>query len=228
MNKPLALMASLVLCGFAQAAQQASDEEMIRQGRELVQKSSARVEQVSNQPAIVPSLNVETDSPLLQRHPYLQDSQKDFMDLATGKKKLSQVEAKKYDLLIFVSFSLPEESLRQYSKQAVEYGAVLVLRGMRNNSLEQTELQALGVNKAGAEWDIAPATFKKFKIERVPAIVLADASTESVLENGCAKEVDYLRVDGDVSIHHALVLMRQYGAGKLVKGAETFLDIENR
>ena len=226
MNK-LYFLVLMIICGGAQA-DQTSDDERIRQGRELVQKLSAKVDQASGQPGSVPSLNVDAGSPLLRQQPHLQDAQKDFMDLATGKKKLSQVAAQKYDLLIFVSFSMPEETLKQYSKQATEYGAVLVLKGMYKNSVQQTKLQALGVNQAGAEWDIAPATFRKFKIDRVPAIVLADVSTESVLENGCAKEGDYLQIDGEVSLHQALTIMRQYGTGKLVKGAETFLEIENR
>jgi hypothetical protein len=66
----------------------------------------------------------------------------------------------------------------------------------------------------------------------VPAIILADAtdsSGETVLDSSCASnEVDYLRVDGDVSIHQALVTMKQYGEGKLTKVAESLLELENQ
>lgn len=225
MNK-LSFILMAAFFGVAHAADQASDEDLIRQGKELVKKYSAQVDKASDNPSI-PSLNTDANSPLLQQHQSSRAGQKDFMDLATGKKKLSQVSAKKSELLIFVSFSLPEETLKQYSKQASEYGAVLVLRGFHNNSLQQTKLRALSVNPTGAEWDIAPATFKKFKIDRVPAIVLADATNESVLENGCAKEGDYLRVDGDISVHQSLVIMKQYGKGKLVRESEVLLETEN-
>jgi type-F conjugative transfer system pilin assembly protein TrbC len=123
---------------------------------------------------------------------------------------------------------LPDVTLRQYSKQAAEYGAVLVLRGLYKNSLEETKLRAFGVNPSGVEWNIAPAAFKKFKVNHVPVIILADAATESALDNGCAKEGDFLRVDGDISMHQALVIMKQEGTGRLVKTAENLLETENQ
>ncbi|MDD5056551.1 MAG: type-F conjugative transfer system pilin assembly protein TrbC [Sideroxydans sp.] len=217
---------TLFLMVSVHAASQ-TDEELIRQGRELIQKNQAAMDQATSGGYATPTLNVERGSPLLQQNQFLPEARKDFMDLATGKKSLAQVATKKYDFMIFVSFSMPDEILRLYSTQAKEYGAKLVLRGMFENSLTKTKLRGLEVNAAGAEWDIAPATFRKFKIERVPAIVIADATNESVLENGCAKAGDYIRVDGDISLHQALVLMKQQGEGRFVKVAEDFLETEN-
>jgi type-F conjugative transfer system pilin assembly protein TrbC len=220
------LLAIFLLPIAAWAADSVSDEERIGQGRELVQKYSGKVDAV-RAPQGAGAVNLDANSPSLQQFEYSKDAQKDFLDMATGKRTIAQVEnKKKFDLMVFISFSLPEETIRQYSRQAAEYGAVLVLRGMHNNSLEQTKIAGAQVNPSGVEWNIAPATFRKFKIDRVPVIVLADAAGASVLEDGCAKESDYLRVDGDVSIHHALVLMKQYGKGGLVKTAENLLETE--
>lgn len=223
----IALLIALMAPIAAIAADTVSDEERIRQGRELVEKYSAKANAVRTQPG-AGAVNMDSSSPSMKQFEFSKEAQKDFLDLATGKKTLKQVELKKkYDLMIFISFSLPEETLRKYSMQAAEYGAVLVLRGMHHNSLEQTKQEGAKVNPSGVEWDIAPATFRKFKIDRVPSIVLADAAGASVLEDGCAKESEYLRVDGEVSIHHALVLMKQYGKGNLVRTAESILETEN-
>ena len=221
--KKLLLLLLIPILSFA--AEQPSDDELIRQGRELVQKQAAKIEAFRARPGDG-AVNLDMNSPSLRKFEFSSEAKKDFIDLATGKKKLNQVGAKKHDLMVFISFSLPDDVIRKYSKQAAEYGAVLVLRGMKENSLQKTKYAGFKVNPSGAEWDIAPATFKKFKIDRVPSIVLADATQVSTLENGCAKEGDYLRVDGEVSIHHALVVMKQYGKGSLAKTAEDILETE--
>ena len=178
--------------------------------------------------AVNPALNTSKNSPLLKNPGEIQTGQKDFMDLATGKTSLRQVSKRKYDLLIFVSFSMPEEMLKEYSRQAAQYGGKLVLRGFNKSSLQKTEMKAEALNPSGVEWDIAPATFRKFKVESVPSIVLSDAITESVLENGCAKEGSYIKVDGGISIHEALTLMSLYGEpAKMTKGADLYLETEN-
>jgi type-F conjugative transfer system pilin assembly protein TrbC len=206
--------------------EQRSNDEMVQQGREIVKKYSDQLNTTSN---VLPSLNAAEDSPLLMQHRALPSEQKEFMDLVLGRKKYGQVEVKKRtELIIFVSFSMPGDDLIKYSRQAAEYGAVVVMRGMDGNSLEKTKMSILAVNPVGVEWDIAPATFKKFKVEKVPSIVLADTTMSNPVEDGCAKEGDYLRVDGNVSLHQALVLMRQYGDNKrLVDSAKTYLEIEN-
>jgi type-F conjugative transfer system pilin assembly protein TrbC len=99
---------------------------------------------------------------------------------------------------------------------------------MYKNSLQQTQMRAWELNQSGAEWDIAPATFRTFNVTRVPAIILSDAQQTSALDNGCSANTEHLRVDGDVSLHQALTLMKQQGNGKLAKAADLFLDIENR
>jgi len=54
MNK-LYFLVLMIICGSAKADQN-SDDERNRQGRELVQKLSAKVDQASGQPGSVPSL----------------------------------------------------------------------------------------------------------------------------------------------------------------------------
>lgn len=137
-------------------------------------------------------------------------------DLDDLLKKYSQAKDRKpvgrpgeVDFMIFVSFSMPSEVLSELSQQAREAGAVLMLRGMKNNSLAETKEAARALNKAGVEWQIHPDAFKEFKVDKVPTFVVADASAQSILEDGCAPEMSYASVSGNISVDVALDTMRR-------------------
>jgi hypothetical protein len=76
--------------------------------------------------------------------------------------------------MVFVSFSLPKETLQRIVSQAEKSGAVLVLRGLKGNSLTR-------MGEEIASWSatrnvtaiIHPPAFKQFKVRQVPALVLA-------------------------------------------------------
>ncbi len=124
-----------------------------------------------------------------------------------GNKSRANPEIKKpMDLLIFVSASMSQSLLRDYSKQAKEIGAILVIRGFINGKSSETDSFILAVNEGGAEWMIHPGAFKLFKVTKAPTIVLADAGAGSVTENGCALETSYTKVSGDMTILSALDL----------------------
>ena len=90
--------------------------------------------------------------------------------------------------LIFVSLAMPEASLKSLYQEAEQAGAVLVLRGLKNNSFKQTihALQALGV-----ALQINPALFVEYAIESVPTFVRVSGSEISLLK-------------GNVSLSYAL------------------------
>jgi conjugal transfer pilus assembly protein TrbC len=76
------------------------------------------------------------------------------------------------------------------------------------------------MNEGGAAWMIHPASFKLFKVETVPSIVLADASSASLLDNGCAQETTYTKITGDITLDSALDVMSRRaepGFAKLAK-----------
>ncbi len=93
------------------------------------------------------------------------------------------------DLMIFVSFSMPAERLREYSRQARQWGASLVLRGMRGGSMKLTLASAKPLNPGRADWTIHPALFKRFSVASVPAIVLADGQGRQ-LQQGQRRHLD--------------------------------------
>jgi type-F conjugative transfer system pilin assembly protein TrbC len=108
------------------------------------------------------------------------------------------------DLMIFVSLSMPEQMLQQYAVQAKRFGAVLMMRGFVNDKLSETREVLARLNKSGAQWEISPEPFVHFKIEKVPAIVMATAESASITEDGCAKPETYTTVFGDLSVASAL------------------------
>ena len=70
--------------------------------------------------------------------------------------------------LIFVSFSMPPESIKSLYVDSKKYNATLIMRGLIDGSFKKTtkELQNLGV-----ELQIDPNLFKEYKITKVPTIV---------------------------------------------------------
>jgi len=116
------------------------------------------------------------------------------------------------DLMVFVSLSMPEHVIKTLARQAKEAGAVMVLRGLKEGSWQETWKTLAALNQGiGAEWIIHPEGFKQFKVAKVPSIVLADGRTASVLEDGCAETGSYAALAGDISIEQALGIMKMRG-----------------
>ena len=116
------------------------------------------------------------------------------------------------DLMVFVSLSMPEQVLKTLARQAKDAGAVMVLRGLKGGSWQETWKTLTALNQViGAEWIIHPEGFSQFKVATVPTIVLADGRTASVMEDGCAEAASYAALAGDVSIEQALGIMKIRG-----------------
>jgi conjugal transfer pilus assembly protein TrbC len=113
------------------------------------------------------------------------------------------------DLIIFVSFSMPDAMLSEYARQAKEAGGVLALRGVKGSFGDAVKRIAKLNADTGASWIIHPEAFKQFRIDRVPAIVLADTSAASVTEEGCSEPGTYAVTYGDISIEQSLGIMRR-------------------
>jgi conjugal transfer pilus assembly protein TrbC len=94
-------------------------------------------------------------------------------------------------IIVFVSFSMPKASLIELSDQSQKHGAILVLRGICQDSFMATKDKILEINPKGLQLDINPELFKKYDIKRVPTFVL--------VKNG--KEVN--RLSGNVTLEFA-------------------------
>lgn len=71
-------------------------------------------------------------------------------------------------IYIFVSFSMSDASLKSYYIEAARYDAVLVMRGLLNDSFIDTQAK---LDELSIGYDINPELFEKYKITMVPAIV---------------------------------------------------------
>ncbi|HAU0262608.1 TPA: type-F conjugative transfer system pilin assembly protein TrbC [Legionella pneumophila] len=117
--------------------------------------------------------------------------------IATHLKKVSQV-------LVFLSFSMPERSLHAWLLQCKQSGATPVVRGLIHNSFKETmtAIQKLS-QKKGIGMQLDPILFKTFEITAVPAVVYVKDMPACPANMNC-KPVDYDKLYGDVSLDYAL------------------------
>lgn len=107
------------------------------------------------------------------------------------------------DLLVFVSFSLPEASLKRIAYESKKSGAIMVLRGMKDNSLRETQRAAGGLAALGAKVMIHPDLFTQYAVTEVPTFVLAKSNSQDSCTDG-NECIGRLAVKGDVSLQYVL------------------------
>lgn len=119
-------------------------------------------------------------------------------------------------LRIFITLDMPRASLQLLTDQATRAGAVLVLRGLKAQSMRQTVavVQEL-IGKHRVAWVIDPEAFTRFAVRQAPTFVLTlsdDANdAQRGCNAGCATPAGFVSVAGDVSLDYALetILRRQ-------------------
>ena len=72
---------------------------------------------------------------------------------------------------IFVSYSMGDEALKSYYKEAQQYGATLVMRGLVDDSFQKTKEKA---QELKITYDINPPLFDEYNIKQVPVIASND------------------------------------------------------
>lgn len=124
-------------------------------------------------------------------------------------------------LRIFITLEMPRGSLQRLVDQASRSGAVLVLRGLKAQSLRET-LAAVRdlVESRRVAWVIDPDAFTRYGVTSAPTFVLAleDAPSTALQPvsaeasaprcgKGCALPGAFVSVAGDVSLDYALEAM---------------------
>ncbi|MBP9776883.1 MAG: type-F conjugative transfer system pilin assembly protein TrbC [Alphaproteobacteria bacterium] len=99
-------------------------------------------------------------------------------------------------LLVFVSFSMPLESLKALGTHVNQLGGRLVLRGLLNDSFRETAQKLKDLQE---EVIIDPPLFEAYQVERVPTFVLRQKDTDRAEE-----EAVHDRLVGNVSLEYAL------------------------
>jgi conjugal transfer pilus assembly protein TrbC len=117
------------------------------------------------------------------------------------------------DLMIFVSFSMPADSLKRILGQANKVGAAVVLNGFRGNSFKDTASAVKGLGVPSGNVIVNPNAFTKYRIRAVPAVVLTKGSSiDQTDADGCALPDTFVSVAGDVSLDYALENISQRDA----------------
>lgn len=112
--------------------------------------------------------------------------------------KLNKEPKTNQGLMIFVSFSMPNELLWSYMEQAKHYNGRLVIRGLVENSFKKTiQAMDLGENRK-LVLDVNPKAFKEFNVAQVPSIVLSNGK-------------QYDKFTGSVSVSYALEEIKSKG-----------------
>ncbi len=143
----------------------------------------------------------------------LQRSVIDIEALARGKVSLPNAGATSgaapTPLRIFVTLDMPRASLQLLTDQAARAGAVLVLRGLKSQSMRQTVavVQEL-IGKRRVAWAIDPEAFTRFAVRQAPTFVLTLSDNANDAHRGCnagcATPASFVSVAGDVSLDYAL------------------------
>lgn len=126
--------------------------------------------------------------------------------------------------MVFVSLSMPEDSLRRVIDDVSRAGGVVVFRGFPQNSARQFVARLSKViddRSRFASIGIDPRLFRAFEVSAVPAYVVA--STDFDLCDGLACRTvtpPHDRIIGNVTVDHALeAIVESRGPGALVAGA---------
>ena len=112
-------------------------------------------------------------------------------------------------LRIFVTLDMPRASLKLLTDQAERSGAVLVLRGLKSQSMRET-VSAVGelIGDTKATWIIDPEAFTRHAVRQAPTFVLtlSDPVNDAprTCGAGCAAPTGFVSVAGDVSLDYAL------------------------
>jgi conjugal transfer pilus assembly protein TrbC len=113
-------------------------------------------------------------------------------------------------LRIFITLDMPRASLQLLTDQASRAGAVLVLRGLKSQSMRET-VAVVGelIGNRNIAWVIDPEAFTRFAVRQAPTFVLTlnDAvsnDAEGGCGSGCVTPAGFASVAGDVSLDYAL------------------------
>lgn len=113
-----------------------------------------------------------------------------------------------YDLMIFISSSIPRASLRNLAVEARRVGAVFILRGLVNNSFKQSVAYIRSLQEEGIGAIIDPHSYEVYQVKQVPAIVVVSD------KNTCHPKIctpAHDKISGNISLQYALEEIAQRG-----------------
>tara|TARA_R110000868_G_scaffold189380_2_gene432309 strand:+ start:12777 stop:13388 length:612 start_codon:yes stop_codon:yes gene_type:complete len=135
---------------------------------------------------------------------FLENQQKLLQDTYQNNNQNSK---QKYDtnLLVFISFSMPDEAIKELLIDSQKYNASLVIQGLIDNSFDVTlkkitKLVKKSGNIGGIQID--PVLFNKYGIKEVPTYILKESTHY---------DAKYDVLSGASGIAHALSIFKEQG-----------------
>lgn len=143
--------------------------------------------------------------------PEFKEVQQFAMDQKNPLEEMAKDHQSVSDAIIFVSFSMPKQSLEQWLAVSNQLHIPLVLRGMIDNSIKKTEAAIIPlVKKVHGGFQINPVLFRSFNIEQVPAIVVVNHhGCHTDAECGDKKQFDVIY--GQTTMNYALSQLSEKG-----------------
>ncbi|MES9859959.1 MAG: type-F conjugative transfer system pilin assembly protein TrbC [Candidatus Thiodiazotropha sp. LLP2] len=215
---------------------QAMDRAQQRSGelREQTQSVIEQADALANSPEFIDSINREAtkalqgaDSLPISALPNLPEPSADLLQRARRDitKLLDQAQGQPLDpmgqksgpqLYVFVSFSMPEITLKRLLTQTSQIEASLILRGLIDDDMGKTktriaqllEADENGHTRIQGGFAIDPTLFERFDIQQVPSFVLTDTPAPRCTDAGC-EEVSFARLSGDTTLQYALQTMQR-------------------
>lgn len=105
----------------------------------------------------------------------------------------------------FVSFSMPEQLLRQTLTESARIHIPTYLNGLYHNSMKETAQKILGLTKLvpNLNLQIDPTAFERFGIYKVPALVVSNTSGFDVIYGNHSLCEDLDRIASNGKTHTA-------------------------
>ena len=128
-------------------------------------------------------------------------------------------------LFVFVSNSMPAQSLRQWSEKVDRVGGTLVLRGFIDDSPVGTieRVKTLFPEGETSGFSIDPERFEQMDIYKVPAVAVVPALPSLCDKEECPKPIFGIAY-GDVPLDEALIVIAHRNPGTVATDALAFLN----
>lgn len=126
--------------------------------------------------------------------------------------QIPEAEGEKYaqtEAILFASFSMPAQSLRQMMQEATAHGLTIAFRGFVNNSVFDTRAkleEVFGQDEMGEAFAIDPTLFKRFDITSVPVLVVLAEDLQTCSTPACELDIPpaHDRLSGNIPVETAL------------------------
>ena len=106
-------------------------------------------------------------------------------------------------IMVFVSTSMPTSLLKVYAKEAKTYGAILMFKGLPDNSFKALSHLVMNIYEDGGNeaMQLDDEAFDKYEVKLVPTIVLA--KEEDCMPSQVCK-VEFDKIVGNIGLKSAL------------------------